>query len=252
MDLDEKIHRLEEYKQKLGRWRHARDPALRSLINQETPWVRREVVEAGCYGTLTVGPPPAIGGLVMRDIDPFEMLFNPPYGRELSGFVIDMIDRAIGVLRTGPPPEVPPTQAPAAAGFCLALGDMHPAVQRAAGDLLRNGHYAEAVGRAAKALNQLVRQRAGRTRDDGVGMMNAVFNINPTGAARLHLTDLSDQSKLDEQDGFRSLMAGVQAAVANVDKHAELGVAGSAHAMELLAMISFLARMVDRCQRVEP
>jgi len=66
------------------------------------------------------------------------------------------------------------------------------------------------------------------------------------------LSDLADQSKRDEQDGVRFLMAGVQAAVANVDKHAELGVDGAAQAMELLAMISFLARMVDRCQRVEP
>jgi hypothetical protein len=47
-------------------------------------------------------------------------------------------------------------------------------------------------------------------------------------------------------------MAGVQAAVANVDKHAELGVDGPAHAMELLAMLSFLARVVDRCRLVDP
>ena len=47
-------------------------------------------------------------------------------------------------------------------------------------------------------------------------------------------------------------MAGVQAAVANVDKHAELGISDPVHAMELLAMISFLARIVDRCRKVDP
>jgi uncharacterized protein (TIGR02391 family) len=250
MDRDEKIRRLEEYKQMVRQRR--RDPSLRSLINQDTPWVRQEVFAAGCHGTITIAPPPAIGGLVARNVDPFTMIFDAPYGFDVTGVVVDMVDQTIGVLRSGPPPVVPPTQAPAAAGLCLALGDMHPTVQRAAADLLRDGHYPEAVGRAAKALNQMVRQKTGRERDDGVGMMNTVFNVNPTGAARLHLTDLADQSKRDEQDGLRSLMAGVQAAVANVDKHAELGIDGPAHAMELLAMISFLARMVDRCQRVEP
>ena len=111
MERDEKIRRLEEYKQNIREWKRTRDPAFRSLINQQTMWVRREVVEAGCYGTLTVGPPPAIGGFVMRDIDPFEMLFDPPYGRELSPVVIDMIDRAIGVLRAGP--AAAPTEEPA-------------------------------------------------------------------------------------------------------------------------------------------
>lgn len=134
----------------------------------------------------------------------------------------------------------------------LDFKELHPAVQRAAGDLLRDGHYPEAVGRAAKALNLMIRQKTGRTRDDGVGMMHAVFNGKPTGDARLHLTDLADQSKLDEQEGVRFLMAGVQAAIANVDKHAELGVDGPAHAMELLAMISFLARVVDQCRKVDP
>jgi hypothetical protein len=40
------------------------------------------------------------------------MLFNPPYGRELSGFVIDMVDRAIGVLRAGPAAATAEEQAP--------------------------------------------------------------------------------------------------------------------------------------------
>jgi hypothetical protein len=102
MDRDEKIQRLEEYKQKLARWRHARDPSLRSLINQETTWVRREVVEAGCHHTLTIGPPPAIGGLIMRNVDPFGAIFDPPYGKSLVDHVIDMVDQTIGVLRAGP------------------------------------------------------------------------------------------------------------------------------------------------------
>jgi hypothetical protein len=81
-------------------------------------------------------------------------------------------------------------------------------------------------------------------------MMNQVFNLNPNGEARLHLTDLADETKCDKQEGVRFLMAGVQAAIANVDKHAQLGIDRPAHATESLAMISCLARVVDRCKLV--
>src|SRR5271169_928255 len=65
-------------------------------------WVRREVVEAGCFHTITIGPPPAIGGLVMRNIDSFAMMFERPYGHDLIPDVIDGIDQTIGVLKIGP------------------------------------------------------------------------------------------------------------------------------------------------------
>jgi len=102
MDVEEKIKKLEDYKSKLLEWQKTYDLNLRSHINQNAVWVRRELVEAGCFQTITVGPPPAIGGLVMRNIDPFAMMFDPPYGINLARIVVDMIDKTIGVLRAGP------------------------------------------------------------------------------------------------------------------------------------------------------
>lgn len=113
MDLKEKIQRLGEFKAHLASWQKNRDDQSRSLINQGSIWVRREVIEAGCFHTMTIGPPPAVGGLVMRDIDPFAMIFNPPYGISMVPQVVDMIDQTIGVLRTEPPdpsPEKPQIQ----------------------------------------------------------------------------------------------------------------------------------------------
>jgi hypothetical protein len=109
MSNGEKIAALEEYKDKLSQWPVRRDPALRTFINQNTEWVRREVVEAGCFHTVTISPPPAIGGLVMRDLDPFTMMFEYPYRQNLVQVVVDMIDRTIGVLRTSPEPSEKPT-----------------------------------------------------------------------------------------------------------------------------------------------
>jgi len=102
MEIEEKIQRLEEFKTNLLRWQQRHDPDVRSFINQNSVWVRQEVIEAGCFHTLTIGPPPAVGGLVMRNVDPFAMMFAPPYLVNLIENVVDMIDQTIGVLRAGP------------------------------------------------------------------------------------------------------------------------------------------------------
>jgi nucleoside 2-deoxyribosyltransferase len=103
--IEEKIQRLDEFKQHVLDWlasyRDAdRRSELRSYINQNKVLVRQEVIEAGCSRTLTITPPPAFGGFIMRNVDPFDMLFDPPYGTNMVSHVVDMIDQTIGVLRT--------------------------------------------------------------------------------------------------------------------------------------------------------
>jgi len=56
MESREKIKKLEEYKAQLSRWREMRDSSTRSSINQKTAWARREVIESGSFGTLTLTP----------------------------------------------------------------------------------------------------------------------------------------------------------------------------------------------------
>jgi len=132
MDANEKIARLLEFKRAVFNWsRTAVDNPgqrmeLRAYINQNILWVRREVIEAGCYKTLTVGPPPAVGGPLFEDMDVFENVFNPPYKVNLMTAVIDMVDQAIGVIRLGPPtldPGKPTVEAHTVkAGYaCIAM-----------------------------------------------------------------------------------------------------------------------------------
>lgn len=107
MELHEKISKLDEFKQAVLDWSASyREPErrkeLRSYINQNKVWVRQEVLQARCFHTLTIGPPPAVGGLVMQNVDPFSMIFDPPYGMSLVDHVIDMIDQTIGVLKSAP------------------------------------------------------------------------------------------------------------------------------------------------------
>jgi hypothetical protein len=100
--IDQKVRRLEDFKKLLLRWfKEPGNVELRSVINQQKNWVRRQVIEAHCYGTLTVSPPPAVGGLLMRRVDPFTMLFDEPYGLSIAGKALEMIDETIGALKHG-------------------------------------------------------------------------------------------------------------------------------------------------------
>jgi TIR domain len=106
-NADEKIERLKTFKNKLLQHQKTKDASLREWLNENLQWARREVVEAGCSVTVTISPPPVTGGLIMRDLDPFNSMFDAPYLRSLVPTICDMIDRTIGVLRN--PIRVVPT-----------------------------------------------------------------------------------------------------------------------------------------------
>jgi hypothetical protein len=102
---DEKIERLKTFKAKLLQHQQTRDISLREWLNENVYWVRREVVEAGCGKTVTISPPPAVGGLIMRGINPFDSMFHAPYYMSMVPTICDMIDSTVGVLRN--PPAAP-------------------------------------------------------------------------------------------------------------------------------------------------
>ena len=102
MSIEERIKRLQTYRRAVVDWDESTDPRkrreIRSLLNQSKHAVQRDVLEAGCLKTLTITPPPAVGGLIMRNVDPFDAMFEPPYLMNLVPPVLDMIDEAIGVI----------------------------------------------------------------------------------------------------------------------------------------------------------
>ena len=69
--------------------------------------------------------------------------------------------------------------------------DLHPEIGRSASALYQDGHYANAIEDAVKALNGLVRMRSGETLD-GTALMQRVFlPKNPV----LRFNDLNDQDR---------------------------------------------------------
>lgn len=99
MDATAKIEKLQAFREALAEYHDTGSADARRYLNENSNAVRRELLEAGCLQTFTIGPPPAIGGLLMRNVDPFDVMFNPPYGRSLNSALGDMIERAIGVLK---------------------------------------------------------------------------------------------------------------------------------------------------------
>ncbi len=81
-----------------------RNPKIREWINQNVARVKSEVFQAGCFATITIGPPPAVGGPILQDVDPFSMMFERIYLKSLVPTICDMIDKTIGFL-LNPPPE---------------------------------------------------------------------------------------------------------------------------------------------------
>ena len=123
----------------------------------------------------------------------------------------------------------------------LAGIDLHPAIEQAAAQLFRDGHLANAVENACKALNSLVQMKSGNYQLDNTKLMSAVFNKNnPT----LAFNELSNQSDNDEQEGFMHLYMGACLAFRNPRAH-DLTEDEPDIAFGMILTVSFLAKMID-------
>lgn len=118
--------------------------------------------------------------------------------------------------------------------------ELHSEIERAVGQLYRDGHYAEAVEKAVKVLNGLVRVRSGEE-IDGTALMEKVFSPNNP---ILKFSTLSDQSDRDEQKGFMMLFSGAVAGLRNPRAH-KIIQDDPERALEFIAFISLLAKLLD-------
>lgn len=124
--------------------------------------------------------------------------------------------------------------------------ELHPEIDRACGELYRNGHHANAIEDAVKILNVLVRMRSGVDDRDGSNLMEFVFNPkNPV----LRFNDLKDQSDIDEQKGYMMLFSGAVAGLRNPRAH-KIYKDEPERALEFIAFISLLAKLLDSARKI--
>jgi uncharacterized protein (TIGR02391 family) len=119
--------------------------------------------------------------------------------------------------------------------------DLHPVIAEAANKLYLDGHYANAIEAAIKALCDRVRAHSGKELD-GADLMKTVFSPkNPI----LRFNDFRDRSDRDEQEGFMMMFAGAVTGLRNPRAH-KIVKDDPEDALEAIAQVSYLAKRLDR------
>lgn len=119
--------------------------------------------------------------------------------------------------------------------------ELHPEIARRASKLYLDGHYADAVVAAVKALNGLVRLRSELELDGSTLMDQAFSPKNP----KLKFNSLTSQSDLDEQRGYMMMFSGAVAGLRNPRAH-DFVNDDPEQALEFIAFVSLLAKLLDR------
>ncbi len=94
--------------------------------------------------------------------------------------------------------------------------NIHPDIGSVSQKLFDNGHYSQSTFEAFKLLDNRVKAVSGNKKESGFKLMMDAFNeANP----KIKLNNLSTQSEVDEQNGFRFIFAGSMSAVRNPRGH---------------------------------
>ena len=139
-------------------------------------------------------------------------------------------------------------------GPLLAANQLHPWVWNAAVDRWTSGHWADAVGAAARAVEELTQQKTGLTSTSGPGLFSLLFSTEKPTAdkPRLRFADIAEragdgrtsQKWTSAHEGAAAFGRGCAQGIRNMQAHgtAELS---EQEAIEHLAALSVLARWVD-------
>lgn len=130
----------------------------------------------------------------------------------------------------------------------LDAATLHPWVWGSIQGLWSSGHFREAVGAAARAINAQAQTKLERRDASEAKLLSDAFSINPpvAGHPRLRLTpnDGSDTFK-NRHEGAGNFARGVYSAIRNPTAHEDLDELDENEALEELAAFSILARWVD-------
>jgi uncharacterized protein (TIGR02391 family) len=121
------------------------------------------------------------------------------------------------------------------------LDHLHPYIAKGCSKLFVDGHYAQAVEESAKAVFQYLREVSGLTLD-GATLAQQAFSVkNPI----LAFSDLSDESKRNEQIGFMEMLAAFAKGVRNPLAHTHGKLEEQQKAFEYLCLASLFCRRID-------
>jgi uncharacterized protein (TIGR02391 family) len=120
---------------------------------------------------------------------------------------------------------------------------LHPAIRRAAQQLVYDGHYSQAISEALKVVEQEVGKVSGITDKYGARLMGIAFNEDDP---VIRLTEMATVSDRDEQEGYKLMFMGITRGIRNPYQHEPNMETDPTEALEFLALASLLMRRLDR------
>jgi uncharacterized protein (TIGR02391 family) len=112
-------------------------------------------------------------------------------------------------------------------------------------------NYFHAVLEGSKSLADEIRRRTGRS-EDGVALIDAVFELGKRGHPLLALTNMSTESERSRQNGLANSLRGVFGSLRNPTAHEPKikSTMTEQDAVDELCHMSYLHRRLDDCQEV--
>jgi Protein of unknown function (Hypoth_ymh) len=130
----------------------------------------------------------------------------------------------------------------------LSASELHPTIWDSAARLWDDGHFRQAVQEAASALENLLQDVAGPG-VSGADLAALYSSDEPTqGSPRLRLRNIDPQSKTwkSAHQGAGFLIRGAFMGVRNLVSHPGWPEPAASEALEMLAVLSYVAHLVDR------
>lgn len=212
--------------------------ALRSKLQRELAMYKFYIDQYGGEATMKVS------GI---DMDVFELALaydtNQSYTGSALNAAILKVNTAIGKMQA---PED-------SIKMEIQLFDkmqLHPKVVEVARRLYANGHYAQAIEEAYKAVIEFVKEKASSYLEDtvdGTKLMGDVFQV---GNPMIKLNKLLSHTDRSEQEGFTLLFKGAAMGIRNRKAHGNVIMTDPYKTLEYLGFASLLMKKADEGELV--
>lgn len=216
----------------------------RTYLNKNRTFVQKVLTKAKVLRFIDVAPPPMVGGYMIRNVNPLDLIFNPPYGLDIYSHISDVIEQAIGIIETTPEFSLQLNSQPKSQSDYDVWYLIHPSISEVSRKRMKDGYYADAVEAACKALNSrvrdIVKDQIGEELDGAKLMQKALSVNNPI----IAISDCSTTSGQNTQKGYMEIFAGVMTGIRNPNAH-DNNVITLEGAFRKLILLSLLMYKID-------
>ena len=217
----------------------------REFLNKNRNTVQRILIAAGTLRLVSIAPPPMLGGYMMNNINPLDIIFDPPYDMDVHSHLSDVILQAIGVVENDPDFYKKLEAKPRKENRDYDVWSLiHPQIAEVSKKRMSDGYYADAVEAACKSVNSRVRDYVlDQTGEelDGAGLMKKAFSPNNP---IIRIAAVENKSGHDTQQGYMEIFSGIMTGIRNPKAHDNESITKE-DALRKLIMISLLMYKID-------